>query len=279
MDTGFESAISVGNYSSAVFGHYYPADVLRSVKGMKVASIDVFISEAPESAAIEIYGPYSQDASGALLYQQSFTPKADSMNHIVLDKTLEITGDDMWFGVRINGMESGKYYIGIDGSTAVQGYGDMINVGGNGWWSLTDLGQKHNLCVRINLTGERTPEISWINLDKKDFTVEPGGFVDDLLSPEYTIPVYMTNGILNAINTIDATRVNVKMVGNDLVLESAALIEAVNVYDLTGALVDRKAVNEYCSVVSLGNLASGVYVVNIIYADGATETIKAGIMK
>ena len=225
------------------------------------------------------------------------------MNHIVLDKTLEITGDDMWFGVRINGMESGKYYIGIDGSTAVQGYGDMINVGGNGWWSLTDLGQKHNLCVRINLTGERTPEISWINLDKKDFTVEPGGFVDvkatldaskletafyeaaivlssnDLLSPEYTIPVYMTNGILNAINTIDATRVNVKMVGNDLVLESAALIEAVNVYDLTGALVDRKAVNEYCSVVSLGNLASGVYVVNIIYADGATETIKAGIMK
>ena len=303
MDTGFESAISVGNYSSAVFGHYYPADVLRSVKGMKVASIDVFIAEAPESAAIEIYGPYSQDASGALLYQQSFTPKADSMNHIVLDKTLEITGDDMWFGVRINGMESGKYYIGIDGSTAVQGYGDMINVGGNGWWSLTDLGQKHNLCVRINLTGERTPEISWINLDKKDFTVEPGGFVDvkatldaskletafyeaaivlssnDLLSPEYTIPVYMTNGILNAINTIDATRVNVKMVGNDLVLESAALIEAVNVYDITGALVDRKAVNEYCSVVSLGNLASGVYVVNIIYADGATETIKAGIMK
>lgn len=301
-DSGAENTISVGNYESAVYGHYYPADVLRSVKGMKVTSMDFFIGELPTSAAIEIYGPNSQTISGPCVYKQSFTPKAAGWNHVVLDTPFEITGTDLWLGVRLDG-SAGGYYMGIDGSTAIQGYGDMLNVGNNQWWSLTELGMKHNVCVRATLSGDRTPEISWLSLDQKDFTVEPSGNVDvkvtldaskletafyeaaivlssnDLLSPEYTIPVYMANGILNAINTIDATRVGVKMIGNDLVLESASLISSVNVYDLNGALVEHKAVNEYCSVVGLGNLAAGVYVINITYGDGATESIKAGIMK
>ncbi len=303
-DSGAENAITMDNYESAVFGHYYPADVLRSVKGMKVTSMDVYIADLPDGASIEIYGPDSQVYSGPRVYQQSFTPQENTWNHVVFDTPFEITGTDLWFGVRINGLKGGKFFMGIDGSTAIQGYGDMLNVGGNYWWSLSEISsQKNNFCVRVNLSGERTPEISWLSIDQKEFTVEPSGNVDvkatldaskleeafyeaaivlssnDLLSPEYTIPVYMTHGVLNAINTIDATRVGVKMVGNDLVLESASLISGVNVYDLAGTLVERKAVNEYCSVVGLGNLAAGVYVINITYADGASESIKAAVMK
>ncbi len=40
-------------------------------------------------------------------------------------------------------------------------FGDVVNVGGETWWSMGDLGINSNFCIRAMWTGDRTPAISW----------------------------------------------------------------------------------------------------------------------
>lgn len=301
-DKGFITGVGVGNYDTAVFGQYYPASVIQNVKGMKLSSVDVYICEVTGStASVKIFGQGTDGQAGSLLAEKEFTPVADSWNHIELDSPLTLDGKDIWYGVELRGMQAGHFYIGIDAGPAVSGYGDVCFVD-NYWWSMSELGIDSNVCIRANLTGERTDAINWLKLDKDAVSVLPNGKEDvkaslataglekavyeakikitsnDDLNKVSYIPVYLTNGSAAGIISPDLERACVKVVDGKIVVESDEEISQVAAYDLTGRISANSGnVNSY--QLSIGDMPSGVYIVRVVYSDGIVESFKVVVIK
>lgn len=302
-DGGMVSSVALGNYDAAVFGQYYPSNVMQAIKGMKVSSVDVYFKEASETASIKIYGQGSYGVAGKVIAEQAFTPVADSWNHVVLDTPVEITGEDFWYGVEIRNMKADGYYIGIDNGPAVAGFGDLCNVGGEMWWSMADLGVNSNICIRANVTGERSAAIDWLSVDKKELALDGGekatltaslkadglsasvyeAFIkvesNDELMPVVKIPVYLTNGIATGIDTSKLGRTSVKVAEGCIVITSAeANIAGVKAYDMSGrTLADTKPGR--VQQISLDSFESGVYVIAVSYADGKSESFKIAVAR
>lgn len=171
-DKGPGYQISVSNADEAIYGSLYPAEMLSHIEGMKLTSVDVFTGEKPDKASIVV-----MNASNKVLSEKAFTPDAGCWNHVVLTTPVEIKAEDLYIGYKVSGVESGKYYIGVDGAAATRGYGDVVNIGRSGgyrWWSMADLGYDSNFCIRGNVEGDASPAISWLTLSDADINVEPG---------------------------------------------------------------------------------------------------------
>ena len=300
-DGGKNSAVGVGNYADAIFGQAYPVEMLSSIRGMKISSIDVYIQEVPVKTFAQIYE--NVDGTYKLVSEQEFTPVEDSWNHVELQTPYTISGKDLIYAVKLTGMTEGHFYIGIDGISAVRGFGDLCNVGGSTWWSMADLGIDNNFCVRANVTGERTADISWLSVDKNQISVEPGKSEDlkatinrdnligdsyeariviatnDPLSPALSIPVYMTKTLEGGLDISTLTNCDVRISGNKLVVISDKKITAVTINNVAGSTTgySNKAGNSV--TVSLDNCASGIYIVSVRYADGSNDTMKMAIKR
>ncbi|MBD5356956.1 MAG: hypothetical protein HDR88_08145 [Bacteroides sp.] len=302
-DGGFASSVALDNYSSAIFAHYYPADVMGALEGMTLSSIDVYINEVPAKAAIKVYGQGESGKAGVLVAEQPFEAVADSWNHVVLDNPVTISGEDLWFGVQFDEMESRGYYIGVDGIPAVAGYGDLCNIGGETWWSMMELGIDHNFCIRGNVTGNSTAALNWLTLDKDQMSLAagendimnavisteeiPAGTYEaaieirsnDELKPVYSVPVYLSNGIVTGIDNTSLDRTQVRVEGMNVVVSSEHNILSVDAYDMTGCKVaaDNNAGRRH--EVSLELLTKGTYVLNVTYTDGTREAFKIAVIR
>lgn len=300
-DSGKNSAIGIGNYADAIFGQYYPSDMLSSIRGMQISSIDAYIYEVPGKVFAQIYEGMDDDFQ--LVAEQEFTPTQDSWNHIEFQTPYTITGKDIIYAVKLTGMSAGHFYIGIDGSDAVRGYGDLCNVGGTMWWSMADLGIDNNFCVRANVTGERTADISWLSVDKTQLSIEPGNHEDlkvtinrdkligdsyearivittnDPLAPALTIPVYMTRTMGTGLDISTLQGCEVKVIGDNLVVASEKEITNVTINNIAGMTTGLSTAAGNDVAVSLDNCTSGIYVVSIKYADGSNDTMKMAIKR
>lgn len=300
-DGGKNSAVGVGNFADAVFGQYYPAEMLSSIRGMKISSIDAYIYEVPVKAFAQIYERVNDNYE--LAAEQEFTPVEDSWNHVELQTPYTITGKDVIYAVKLTGMVENHYYIGIDGIAAVRGYGDLCNVGGTRWWSMADLGIDNNFCVRANVTGERTADISWLSVDKTQLSIEPGNHEDlkvtinrdkligdsyearivittnDPLAPALTIPVYMTRTMGTGLDISTLQGCEVKVIGDNLVVASEKEITNVTINNIAGMTTGLSTAAGNDVAVSLDNCTSGIYVVSIKYADGSNDTMKMAIKR
>lgn len=301
-DGGFDSAIALSNYEAGVFAQYYPAAVMAGLKGMKVSSVDVYINDAPENASIKIYGEGAFGVAGEVIAEQPFTAVAQSWNHVVLDNPVEITGSDLWYGIEIIDMQADKYYVGIDAVSAVAGYGDLCNIGGQTWWSMSDLGVDHNFCIRANVIGERTAAINWLDVDKKNVALNAGEMTgikatlnyenlgqgvyeatvkinsNDELTPVVAIPVYLTNGVMTGIETSRLNRTSVRVADGCIVISSDDNIAAVQAFDMTGRSVASTTPGRTQNI-SLDNFAAGVYIINVMYGDGSREAFKIAVAR
>ncbi|MDE5979322.1 MAG: hypothetical protein K2G84_04720 [Muribaculaceae bacterium] len=303
-DGGYESAVSLGNYSSGIFAHYYPREKMAALKGMKISSIEVYISELPEGTKIKVYGQGEDRAhAGDILAEQEFIAEAGCWNVVTLDTPVEITGEDIWFGVEMLNMSASKYHIGIDGVPALAGYGDLCNIGGNTWWSMAELGIDHNYCIRANVTGERSAYINWLTLDKETLslgngesanvkvTMNPANLVsgmyeaaieirsNDELKPSYTIPVYFANGILSSIDAVSVTKAEIRMTAEGIAITAENAISAIRVVDMSGRLVMEMTPGESSAVVPVEALADGVYILSLSYVDATSESMKFAISR
>ncbi len=295
-DSGFDASVGIGNYNSAVFAQYYPSDIMKSIKGMKVSSIDVYFDDVPEKASVKLYGQNSFGVAGNIIAEQEFVPIADSWNHIVLDTPVEITGEDLWYSVELTGMVDGVYYIGIDNIPAVAGYGDLCLIDGH-CWSMSDIGIDHNLCIRANVTGERTAAINWLDTDLEETILKAGESTDfkvyinaeglqtavyeasikiasnDELMPVVSIPVYLTNKIATGIDTSRLNKTNVRVADGNIVITSDDNIAYVNAFDMAGRAVASTTTGRIQRI-SLGNFSAGVYMISVVYVDDSRETFK-----
>ena len=203
-------------------------------------------------------------------------------------------------------MKAGEYNIGIDGpgsEKGVIGFGDLINIGQNVWWSMGDLGMKYNYCLRANVTGQRTPAINWLSVDTKHLDVASGkeGKVnvsvdaskldnalyeakieirtnDDLRSV-VTIPVYVINGKGTGIISKQYTGgANVRISGHDLAVSSDKDIVRIQVFDLSGRLTETLSVGGRSYNATLTGVSGALYILKVVYADGTSSTIKVPVI-
>ena len=257
----------------------------------------------PESASIVIYGQKKQSECGDLITEQAFTPKAQSWNHVVLSQPVEIGTTDLWIGVRMENIVATGYYIGVDEGPAVIGFGDLVNIGGSTWWSMADLGLDYNYCIRANVTGDRTPAISWLSTDKKSMEVAAGseGKLNVSFTPQgleegvyeaylevstndpfnsfIRIPVYMVNGELTAIGSVEQEGLGITLNGGNVTIKGGKTIAALKVSDLTGRCLMTSKPGAEEATVSLSQFAKGVYVITATYADGKSVSVKVPALK
>jgi len=165
------SAISLTSGDLATYATYYPGDMLANLSGMTISSVDVYIVTASERSAVVIYGENTQSSNGELLLDQNFVPVENAWNRIELSTPITISDKDLWIGIQMEGFVPDTYQIGVDLGPAAIGFGDIVNVGGPTWWSIADLGIDSNLCIRTNVSGTRTPAISWLTLGESEFTI------------------------------------------------------------------------------------------------------------
>ena len=277
--------------------------MLSSLEGMKISSVDVYVGDVPKSASIVIYGQNKQTVCGDLIAEKAFTPKEQSWNRIVLDQPVEIGTTDLWIGVKMNNINASGYYIGADEGPAVVGFGDIVNIGGDTWWSMADLGLNYNYCIRANVTGNRTAAINWLSTDKKSVEVAAGtegklnvnftpqGLKDGLyeayleistndpLNSFTRIPVYMLNGELTAIGSVEKDNLGITLNGSTVTIKSDKTIAVVNVSDLSGRSVMTTKVNSEEATVNLGSLGKGVYIITATYTDGKSVSVKVPVLK
>lgn len=295
--------VGVGNSTQAVFASLYPGAMLANLEGMTISSVDVFIGEVPGLATVVIYGQSKQNVCDNPVCEQVFTPTPHAWNHIELDAPVTIGTTDLWVGVKMEQMEPNTYCIGVDYGPARTGFGDLVNIGSLEWWSMADLGRSYNYNIRANVTGTRTPAISWLTLDKESMEVAPGttekvniGFDAESLKPgiyeatieltsndpfnsTVTIPVYMVKGEATAISTIRGNKPAIVLNGGTLSVKAAKDIRSIKVCDLNGRTVMSEAVSGNAVTANLSAFGKGIYVVTVQHADGTTVSMKVPVIK
>ena len=305
-DLGQVSTIGLSANDSAIFATYYPSEMLASLKGMKISSVDVYVGGVAKENSIVIYGEKDQNHNGDLMAEKMFVPQGDAWNHIELDQPIVIGDQDLWIGYKTKGMKAGEYNIGIDGpgsEKGVIGFGDLINIGQNVWWSMGDLGMKYNYCLRANVTGQRTPAIDWLSVDTKHLDVASGkeGKVkvsvdaskldnalyeakieirtnDDLRSV-VTIPVYVINGKGTGIISKQYTSgANIRVSGHDLAVSSDKDIDRIQVFDLSGRLTESLSIGGRSYNATLTGVSGALYILKVVYTDGTSSTIKVPVI-
>lgn len=298
-DKGQNGLTGISNSTSAIYANYYPGNMLSALSGMEITSVDVYIGTPATDNSIVIYGEGTQSKNGNLIAEKEFNVDKNSWNHIVLDKPVKIGDTDLWIGYKTSGLTGSQYCIGIDKGSAIVGFGDMVNIDGETWWSMSDLGMDFNYCIRANVSGKRTPAINWLSLDKKQFEVAPGSSTtlnvnvdasgldkalyeakievvsNDGLSSAIDIPVYIVNdattGIYAKAYTGDTT---IKLGNRQLSVSAEKNIYSVQVSDLAGQSLSNTTVKDSECSIPLGNAVGSINIVTIRYADGSQTTIK-----
>lgn len=182
------------------------------------------------------------------------------------------------------------------------GFSDLVLFNGS-WWSMSDLELDYNYSIRANVTGNRTPAISWLNIDKESMEITSGkngklnvsfapqGLKDGLYeayievssnsqtNPFVKIPVYMVNGELTSISIAENGKPAISLKGGTLTVKDGKAISSLNVSDIAGRNVKNVAANGNEAAVDLAGLGKGVYVVTVAYADGTSTSIKVPVLK
>lgn len=296
--------VGVGNYDDAVFANYFPGQMLSSLKGMTISSVDVYVANPPKESSIVIYGEKDQNHNGDVVAEQVFEAQPNSWNHVVLDKPVTIGETDLWIGYKLNGMDHSGFSIGVDNGKGVLGYGDRIYIGGNVWWSMGDLGIDYNYCIRANVIGERTPAIDWLTLDTKHLDMEEAKAgklnlnidaskldyalyeakieikTNDELRSVISIPVYVVNGKATGIIAKEFTGgATVKVSGGNIEISSDKDIKNVQVFDLSGKLVKAMNVGGKNLNTIVDGLNDKLYILKMNYADGSCSSVKVPVIK
>lgn len=302
-DADNNDCIGLGNAAEAIFASLYPGSMLANIEGMTINSVDVYIGDVPESASIVLYGQKTQTACGELLCEQAFTPVEHSWNHVELATPVTVGATDIWVGVKMGGMTARKYYIGVDEGPAKVGFGDLVNIGGNYWWSMADLGLNYNYNIRANVTGTRTPAINWMAIDKQTVEVAPASteninvsfdatnlkegvyeayieiVTDDPLCGYTNIPVYMVKGEGVGVSTIRGDKPAIVLNNGAVSVKTGKAIASITVTDLNGRTVLNEAVNADAATADLNSFGKGIYVVSVRHTDGTKVSMKVPVVK
>ena len=287
----------------AIFGQLYPQKMLKDLEGMYISSVDVYIGDVPGKSMIEIYqAKPNSNMVGTPMIKKAFFPKNNRWARIELDEPVAITGDEgLIVAVKMAGFKEDKYYMGIDNGSSVVGYGDLAGFNGY-WWSMADLQINKNYCIRANVSGKRTPAISWLNIDKQNLSLsleesadlnvnylgtQLDGYLysavlefqnNDPMRSLVRVPIYLVNDATGIISA-DLGDSEITYENDEIKVVSSKKIFNISIYDVKGQLVDNIDPEEGETVISTLNYDKGIYILSVMYADGNRQGVKIPVVK
>ncbi len=284
------------------YAHFYPGNTLKSIEGMKISSIDVYISSAARKSFVAVWkGAGVQFMNGDAITKQQFTPVENSWNHIELENPVTVGDEDLFVGCALEGCKNITGLVGIDRGPSVIGYGDLISIENNNyWWSLADLGYDGNVLIRANVTGQRTPAVSWLSIDKTSDKIAAGSksqlnltidaskldetiydavvkiASNDQLAPTVKIPVYLDLDKSTGIKVLKGDSKSKFHVTSDrrIVLDTDSHVAYIALYTVDGRQVEMRFDT---NVVSASSLKPGVYVAKAVLDNDTVETASISI--
>ena len=265
---------------------------------MQLSSIDVYIASAARKSFVVVWKGRTQNTNGEPIVKQQFVPQPNSWNHIVLEHPVNIADQDLWIGVALEGCKGINYLVGVDRGPASIGFGDMISIeNSNYWWSLADLGTDCNILIRGNVTGQRTPAVSWLNLDKEELTLAAGqnnnvklhmntyGLKDNLyeasikittndpLASLFKLPVYLRSTDSSHITMLKGIDTPMFCItpGRQLTSTSSKPISYMAIFDMCGTML---AIEYDARSIDISRLQQGIYIVKAVYKDNSSTSGK-----
>jgi len=115
--------LAVGAHELAV---QFTADELSGRIGKKLTQIEAFLAPGAVSYKMVVHGPGTDVSPGPIIWEKNITSNVDSQGWIIvnLDSPIEITGEDLWLGVKVVHIQAGQT-IGCDSGPRHDG-GDWI---------------------------------------------------------------------------------------------------------------------------------------------------------
>lgn len=283
---GFTSG---GQYDLAVC---FPAEQLQNHIGKTLNSVDVFLCNGLNAAAVRVFdmGNISANGPGEIIYEQTFVPDS-GWNHIVLTNPVVIDGGDLWFGVWLDQPVS-VYPIFHDGAAANE-YSNWYR-NGVGWKQFTDF--YYNLCITGSIDG--TPITPWMNISPTVGTLSPTApvTVNAAIAPNNTIALGTHTGAIHFFSTdfdnpeevVNVTleyitvgvdefnQIEISIYPNpatEYINIESAQASNVEIFNMSGQMVYSTTFSDNHLTVSTGNLTAGTYVVKVTSA-GTTKAQK-----
>lgn len=299
-----------GNYSAITgasnryvnYAHFYPRAAMKSIAGMKISSIDVYIANKATTSYVAIWkGAGVQFMNGDAVTMQEFTPVENSWNHIVLEKPVTIGKEDLFIGCAFENYSAVEHLVGVDRGPSVTGFGDLISVEDNKYWfALSDLGYDGNVLIRANVTGERTSAVNWLSIDKKNETIPAGGETkikatinaenlggnvydgviklssNDPLAPSVKVPVYLDLSDVTGISVLKGNGKSAFSVSRDrrIAINTDRHVAYIALFTMDGRQL---AMNFDTNVVDASALQSGIYVAKAVLDDETVQTATIAI--
>lgn len=285
-----KSSIGIPDYDPIRTATLYPASMLSHIQGMTLSSVDVYLAQGASNAKLIIYNQNTQSQPGETILEQSFTPSNDSWNTITLDDPITLNSNDLWIAIELSGITAGSYPLGVDMGPADAGFGDLLWVDGDAWWSLADIGGDYNFNIRANITGDKTPAISWLSVSPDNINAAAGqtetttlnfnatGLSDnvyeaqikissnDPMASNVDLPVYLTvdGGTITA--EFDQHKVSIYPVpaSNEFNIHTDENIQRIEIFNINGQLVQYATGTGVHATINTDKLSNGAYFIKII---------------
>jgi len=124
-----------GEYTTTV---RFPSSQMTKFTGRQLDELEFWVTDVPISCEIVIYGEGTETSPGTLLHSENVSLKIDanSWNRLSLFSAVDVSGEDLWVGIKFTVDELSKV-IGCDAGPAVEN-GDLINDENDNWTTLRD---------------------------------------------------------------------------------------------------------------------------------------------
>lgn len=102
---------------------------------------------------------------------------------------------------------------------------------------------------------------------------------NDPLNSFVRIPVYMINGQLSGIGSVENGETSVRLNGSTLTVSGEKAIANIVVTDMSGRTAMTVKADGCEASVSLASLANGLYIATVVYDNGKAVSIKVPVLK
>lgn len=122
-----------GEYTTTV---RFPSNQMTEYTGRQMDEIEFWITDLPVGCEIVVYGEGTETTPGALLHSETVSLKIDanSWNRLNLSSAVDISGEDLWVGLKFSVDELSKV-VGCDAGPAKEN-GDLMNDENSNWTTL-----------------------------------------------------------------------------------------------------------------------------------------------
>jgi hypothetical protein len=196
------NAVGLTNGGSFEVAARFPVTMTNNYIGMAIYEVQVWVNDIVTASAVKIYGHGTEEQSGELLHEQSFSSTV-GWNNVGLDTPIYITGGDLWVSLAIS-HDAGVFPAGCDAGPAVTN-GDWFRSGA-AWVPMHIANPTLDANWNIRAIAEGTPMSGFITLNPASGQVISGETTNVTVTfdaDDLTTGSYAGNIIINSNDPVN----------------------------------------------------------------------------